>query len=318
MLFGAFNISGNRYSPFARMMIQRTAGQTFEIGANYFNDKRNPNVVTTENEIPVIFSYYWRNVDVWSKADNLIDIDPNHWDNFGELSVVPDGYWTIQPLMFYAPTIANDIQYGQAIYSTFDLARIAITSPIDINPYNQYDTFRGWLIVQQGCTDITDLSKCIIITAGNLGLMTLSESAGPQGPQGVQGAQGAQGPGVGAQGAQGNQGVNGSVGSQGNQGNQGNQGAQGNQGTQGNQGGQGTQGNQGNQGAQVSGNPQWTQSNSLTGHSLPYEIVDQSRAINDDGYYNYTSAISVGTNCTYTVIADVVHGSNYQLSLIHI
>jgi hypothetical protein len=50
-------------------------------------------------------------------------------------------------------------------------ARSALRDPVMINPYNSYDTFRCWLIVKQGTTDLTDTSKAIFISAGKLGMV---------------------------------------------------------------------------------------------------------------------------------------------------
>lgn len=60
------------------------------------------------------------------------------------------------------------------------------------------------------------------------------------------------------------------------------------------------------------GNPQWEEDTNLSCHSLPSEIVDQDRVINDSASYDYQAGIGVGTDNVYTVIAHVIHGSTRQ------
>jgi hypothetical protein len=88
------------------------------------------------------------------------------------------GKWTIQLLSFYAPTQANDFQYGQMVYDTYADAYAARFDPVQINPFNNYNTFRGWLIVQQGCTDISDTDKAKFIPGDGRMLGRISGSGG--------------------------------------------------------------------------------------------------------------------------------------------
>jgi hypothetical protein len=174
--FGAFNIEGNIYQPLSLLTVQRSAGRTFDGNANYINFKRDPHVVTTEIESPVQFRYYYQNPaneSLWNNnLSNVTNIDPNHWDDgTGTLATVLSGKFTIQLISFYAPTIINDIQYGQVQYDSLALAISSLRVPVMINPYNSYDTFRAWLIVQQGCIDLTNASKAAFISAGKLGMV---------------------------------------------------------------------------------------------------------------------------------------------------
>jgi hypothetical protein len=182
--FGAFNISGNIYNFLTGLTIQRSTGKTFDGNANYSISKKNPHIVSTDLEAPANLYYYYRDgVDDWIN-DNPVTttIDPNNYDdNSGTLAVVPSDKWTIQVISFYSPTVVNDIQYGQRIYDSSADAESDIDNIIEINPYNNYDTFRCWIIVKQGATDLSDTNQAIFRAAGKLGMIDISSSGGPGG-----------------------------------------------------------------------------------------------------------------------------------------
>ena len=172
--FGQFNINGNEYTAGStNLTIQRSAGQTFDANSNYPNDIRNPHVFTNNLENPCQIYYYYQDgsVDGW-KNDNtaVTNIDPNHYNNGTGLSSVTAGYWTIQLISFYDVYEANDIQYGQAQYATYADALANLKTPVIINPYNSSDTFRAWLIVKQGATNLADPSQAIFRSGGKYGL----------------------------------------------------------------------------------------------------------------------------------------------------
>jgi hypothetical protein len=180
--FGSFNVEGNVYGPLSGLTIQRSAGTSFEVGSGYSTIRRDPNVLPTGAESPAVLRYYYRDgLGDW--VNNLATrttIDPEHWDDGSiVLATVPDETpWTIQPLMFYPLLSANDLQYGQAVYASYAEARSALQVSIAINPYNSYDTFRGWLIVRKGATDLTDTSHGVFVGAGKLGLVDVASGGG--------------------------------------------------------------------------------------------------------------------------------------------
>ena len=161
---GPFNIDGNIFGPTSatgQLKLSRTAGHTHDNGGNAIADPLDPDRVPNEREDPVAFWYYWRdpaNPDAWVNNSPLITtVDPNHWDDgTGTLQLVPSGFWTIQLVSFYAQTVMNDIQYGQATYETIEAAMAHLFDPVTLNPYNAPDTFRGWIFLKQGITDFGD------------------------------------------------------------------------------------------------------------------------------------------------------------------
>ena len=173
--FGSFNVSGNVYSAATGLALQVSAGLTFELGSNFTNNIKDPNRFSTPAENPVTDIYYYMRDPAQSSGWNdalpsVPTIDPNHWDDgTGTLAPVPDTKFTIQFITRYAPEFLTDVQYGQVVYNDMASALSAAVQPIAQDPYNSFDTVRGWLIVQKGCTDLTDPTKAAFITASKFG-----------------------------------------------------------------------------------------------------------------------------------------------------
>ncbi len=180
--FGSFNVDGgNDYQSADNLKLQKTAGYTFEIGSNYVNSKENPNILTSDNISIVDFTYYYRNdVGDWINNNSISnDIDPNYYDNnSGTLTEVPEGNWTIQLIQFYAPMDVTDIQYGQELYDSLEEAEANINAPIEVDPYNYYDTKRAYLIVKSGANNLSNTSQAMFIKIGSFGQTATSSAVG--------------------------------------------------------------------------------------------------------------------------------------------
>jgi hypothetical protein len=201
--YGAFNFEGNEYGPQgATLGLHRTAGKVFDNGTNASTDLLEPNVVTSVPEGPIEIYHYYRKaggVDWNNDLPSVFVVDPGHWDDgSGVLADVPTGKFTTKFISYYAPTNSNDLQYGQKLYDSIADAYNDRTSAIAIDSYNYADVFRGWLIVQEGCVDLTDANGALFVVGKGemLGRITgvgASGGGGPQGPQGNQGTQGTTG-----------------------------------------------------------------------------------------------------------------------------
>ena len=189
LAFGSFNIEGNEYYANGSLTVARTAGSTFDSNGNYQTSRQSPHIITSALQTTVPITYYYKDgtttggVPNWvNNSASVTNINPNLWDDgSGSLQSVPAGKWTIQLMLFYSQTLSNDFQYGQVVYDTYSAAKSALQVGVDINPYNSYDTFRGWLIVQQGATDLTNLSVAQFIPAGKLGIVDVSSGGGTGG-----------------------------------------------------------------------------------------------------------------------------------------
>lgn len=182
--FGPFNVNGNKYAPAGLLTIARSAGETFDSNANYEVDRQSPHIIKTVLESPCDIYYYYRNGSGGWVNDNaaVTNLDPNYYDDgSGTLAAVGAGKWTIQVVSFYAQTLTTDVQYGQVVYDTYAAAKTALQDAVDINPYNSYDTFRGWILVKQGATDLTNTSQADFVAAGKFGLVDVASGGGTGG-----------------------------------------------------------------------------------------------------------------------------------------
>jgi hypothetical protein len=181
--FGAFNIEGNEYGPASTdLTVKKSAGQTFSSSINYAANRKSPNVLISGITDPIDIWYSFR--DGGGGWDNTLDVvptvDPDHWDDgSGVLQDVPEDKWTIQTISFYALYKSHDWQYGQAVYDFKEAALSALSEQIEINPYNEWDTFRGWLVVQQGATNLAVIAgEAVFRSAGKLGLISIASGGG--------------------------------------------------------------------------------------------------------------------------------------------
>lgn len=160
MSIGPINVArGNVYSANgANLNLDKSVGSTFNIGANYENEKKSPNIpLNAAQSIVPGFFYTYRDSGVgFTNAGFTTVIDPEFWDDgTGTLNDVTNNQFTTQRIWLFAQTNFTVLQYGQEEYGDVDEAELVInTENFVFNP--QYDTalFRGWLIVQEGTTDL--------------------------------------------------------------------------------------------------------------------------------------------------------------------
>lgn len=180
--FGSFNVEGNEYGCSGLLKLKKSGGRTYDVGTNYVNTSKSPNVWVSLDEDPVSeIIYYYREQGEWVNSDITTDlVDPNMYDSGDGLLPVTTSGWTIQTIFFYAPWNTTEIQYGQRVYDSQQEALSALSERIDINPWiSEYDTFRGWLVVKQGAETIDCEGESVIVHAHKLG--TVSSAVGGSG-----------------------------------------------------------------------------------------------------------------------------------------
>ena len=178
---GSFNISGNDITPNgANLKFDRSEGLTFELGSNWPTDKASPSTYTSVTSAATGFKYYYRTAPgVWHIPVVSTDIDPDHYDDAsGALVSVPSQKWTIQPILYYAMKDQVDVQYGQVVYQTKADAERALNAAIEVADYNSFDTPRAWLIVQEGCTDLSIITQAEFFPAGRISISELITGIG--------------------------------------------------------------------------------------------------------------------------------------------
>jgi hypothetical protein len=162
---GSFNVSGNVLSPSVgtpTLRMQRSAGQIFRIGSNMANDLRVPDAPLTDHEPEVSFLRAYHSSGSWTYVP-ATDLDPEYYDNLTGLTAMTSGYFQCKPV-FYSPT-TTVIQYGQAQYPTLVQAQAHVNDAIAEHPIlvGGDFVFRGWWIVQQGCTDINNAAQAAFV-----------------------------------------------------------------------------------------------------------------------------------------------------------
>ena len=187
--FGIFNCTGNvYYANGANLNLNKTGGSIFARGLNYAKNRKDPNICNvnsfdTIGSCELALEYRGSN-GVWGTVlpPPIYEIDPNHYDdNSGTLASVPAGKWTVQYIFLYYSDfiITTPVVFGQSYYDTSDGALANLQSTDLANFDTENLIFRGYLIVQQGCTELNDPAKAIFRPAGKFGLLsTVSASAG--------------------------------------------------------------------------------------------------------------------------------------------
>ena len=189
-MFGRMNDSGNVYGPNgANLKINRTAGKCWAVGINSANTdgQRNQNLVSS-NAATGCYFYYARTdgTGTWGSSPITIFVDPNHYDTLNGLATVNPGKWTVQLIYFvpdivYAPSLnLSYIVYGQRQFDNYQQALYHYSDPFVKDSALAWSIVRGWLIVKQGATSLSDPDQAIFIEAprGGLAYLTSARKAG--------------------------------------------------------------------------------------------------------------------------------------------
>ena len=171
--FGQFNVSGNTYYGIKESTyLFKTSGKSYAIGCNVHVNPRIPNIKNDDALSSGTISYVWRLGSTWSSRQDKI-IDSYGYDTGTSSGVVLGSSWTIQTLFYLPCASLIAVQYGQGVYETKDEAKLHYLDPFQITPLIA-DTavFRGWLILQRGCTDLSFIDTAEFIAAGKFGLVS--------------------------------------------------------------------------------------------------------------------------------------------------
>jgi hypothetical protein len=177
-VFGSFNIYGNDYVPAStNLTIKKTLGSVFDNNSNYETNQKSPHIILNTLDNPCSINYFYRDGGTgwFDSIAATVSIDPNYYDtNSGVLVPVPTGKWSIQVISLYPVTgySGNDIQYGQAVYDSLEKAKVGVNDAIVLNPYNEPDLYRTYLIVKQGATNLSDPTQAYFMHGGRFGLFS--------------------------------------------------------------------------------------------------------------------------------------------------
>lgn len=168
-VIGFMNASGNVFSANgANLQINKSAGEMYAFGSNYPTDSTNPHVSSLGALAPVTFQYRFSN---GTNGVTGTSIDPNNLDNLsGGLTAVGTNKWSVQRIYSFVSNNVK-IQRGQADYISSEVA-------IDSILFSSYQTeasiaanglLRGWLVVKQGATDLSNTAQAIFLAAPKFG-----------------------------------------------------------------------------------------------------------------------------------------------------
>lgn len=180
---GVINVSGNTYAANgANLKLDKASGETFKSGINYENSYKNPNIIADNALSQLEFRYRYRNnVGGFTTTGVLTDVDPSHYDDgTGTLADVSNNKFTIQRIYYFPKTENTYLTYGQTIYDTITAAKnaVGIDNPVLDTVFLQDASFRSFLIIQEGATDLSDTSQADFVTLGKLGDVTSGGGGG--------------------------------------------------------------------------------------------------------------------------------------------
>jgi len=166
------NVAGNAYGPNgANLQLDKTAGETFNIGINYANDRQSPNSLIDSALTGLTLNYIFRDgVGGFTVIPAETLIDPARFDDdSGTLaSVSPSTPFTIQRIWFFTVTNTTVIHYGQTQYASLLDAEMAINTEVfDFSP-ELTDGFRCWLILKNNVS-VLNSGDVKFIQAGRFG-----------------------------------------------------------------------------------------------------------------------------------------------------
>jgi hypothetical protein len=180
---GSLNRSGNIFFPTSSggLTLDKTTGESFRFSANFGGQPTAPHVHSDPSMSPVVdyhYHYYNAPATVLTSA-----IDPDQYDVDGTLTAVSGGKFTVQRIYYYPKSNVVDLVYGQELYDTLDDAEVhASSESVNIDETNLASLFgsilRGYLIVQEGTTDLTNTDKAKVLIASNFGAAGASSAIG--------------------------------------------------------------------------------------------------------------------------------------------
>ena len=175
--FGAAKAGGNIVSEHGTdLRIKRSAGSCFKAYANYYVSAKTPNFVANPPSDPQLFLYAYRDTGgLWTTVGWTYYTDPDNYDPGGGagLVAVPLGKFTIQYIFMYTDLSLCTFQYGQKYFDDMTIAEDHIWDSFEPDPDFGNSVFLGWLIIQEGTTDLSDPAARKFIPSGKWGLASM-------------------------------------------------------------------------------------------------------------------------------------------------
>lgn len=173
-------ISGNATNG---LKINKSAGETYQLGGNWGNSLKSPNVIEGPAQTAANFFLSWRNGSGGFNAIVTDTLVPGRYDDGTGGALQPNGIvssnkWSLVKIYYVAVSNTIALEYGQVEYNTLDAAVAARTNQTVVNPSIAPLQFRGWLVLRGGATDIKLAADALIIDAGKISQTTGGSGAG--------------------------------------------------------------------------------------------------------------------------------------------
>ena len=166
---GFINVSGNVFSANgANLNLNKSVGEIFATGSNYPISATNPHIKTLAVLSALTFQYRYSD---GSNGATGTAITPSVLDDgAGGTTAVTNNRWSVQRIYSFVSNNVK-IQLGVEEFTTKDNAIAGIASEAYVTEQSIADNglLRGWLVVQEGATDLSDTSQAQFIEAGKLG-----------------------------------------------------------------------------------------------------------------------------------------------------
>lgn len=183
---GAFNVTGNIYGANgANLNLDKTAGESYHLGNNFQTTKKSPDITEDALGTALSFRYSYRDGSGgYALQGETTTVDSNFYDNAAGgsppvLTAMPTNQWQVQVIKHFPGGIGHHIEYGQTIYGTKAAAIAAIPDVNHVhNPAFSEGIIRGYMVVAEGATDLSNLAEAEFLEAGRFGASGAAGSTG--------------------------------------------------------------------------------------------------------------------------------------------
>jgi hypothetical protein len=170
---GSLNRSGNEFAPHEdTLLLDKSAGTSFRFRGGSGTDLDSPNILNDSSINGIsLYRYFLAQASIAIEMQ-LTAIDPEYYDLAGIKTAVTSGKFTVQRLYYFPGSGVIQIFYGQHLYDTLaDAENNLRTETFNISNSASLTSngsiLRAFIIVQQGCTDLADITKAKILNSLN-------------------------------------------------------------------------------------------------------------------------------------------------------
>lgn len=174
---GGINIDGLEFSGATgvgnEIKLAHTAGRGIRIGGNSDTDDNIPHRITASAEAisGFVLQVHEDLSGTFITTTNDPEISSTQYRDptTGNLVAMTSNYFQIMRIFFFYGSNSTLVYFGNAEYSTKDLAIQGInTETFNENFNTKQSVFRGYLIIQEGCTDLSDIGQAEFRIAGGI------------------------------------------------------------------------------------------------------------------------------------------------------